>query len=70
LTTAWKLFQEDRTMVAYLCNRRFDSGDGLILLENDPESDFKMVYYNSDVKALCVETEEDVWWFRQKIKDD
>jgi diaminopimelate epimerase len=29
-----------------------------------------MVYYNSDVKALCVETEEDVWWFRQKIKDD
>jgi diaminopimelate epimerase len=23
-------------------------GDGLILLENDAETDFKMVYYNSD----------------------
>jgi diaminopimelate epimerase len=49
LTTAWKLPKEDRTVVAHLCNRRFGiGGDGLILLENDPESDFKMVYYNSD----------------------
>ena len=38
--------KEDRTLVAHLCNRRFGiGGDGLILLENDPESDFKMVYY-------------------------
>jgi diaminopimelate epimerase len=44
-----ELSKEDRTLVAHLCNRRFGiGGDGLILLENDPESDFKMVYYNSD----------------------
>ncbi len=36
-------------MIAHLCDRRFGiGGDGLILLENDPEADFKMVYYNSD----------------------
>jgi diaminopimelate epimerase len=36
-------------LVAKLCNRRFGIGaDGLILLENDTESDFKMVYYNAD----------------------
>lgn len=36
-------------LVAHLCNRRFGiGGDGLILLETDSETDFKMVYYNSD----------------------
>ncbi len=41
--------KEDTQLIARLCDRRFGIGaDGLILLENDPETDFKMVYYNSD----------------------
>ncbi|TBN04399.1 diaminopimelate epimerase [Hyunsoonleella flava] len=36
-------------LVADLCDRRFGiGGDGLILLENHNEYDFKMVYYNAD----------------------
>jgi len=36
-------------LVARLCDRKFGVGaDGLILLENDPDADLKMVYYNAD----------------------
>jgi diaminopimelate epimerase len=41
--------KNDIQLIAILCDRRFGiGGDGLILLENDLQVDFKMVYYNSD----------------------
>ena len=45
-----KSFPEgDVQFIASLCDRRFGIGaDGLILLQNDDLSDFKMVYYNAD----------------------
>lgn len=42
-------FPKSTSEIEKLCDRRFGiGGDGLILLENDDNSNFKMVYYNSD----------------------
>ncbi|MBF6608966.1 MAG: diaminopimelate epimerase [Flavobacterium sp.] len=41
--------KKDTKLVKKLCDRRFGiGGDGLILLENDKISDFKMLYFNAD----------------------
>ncbi|MEO9893355.1 MAG: diaminopimelate epimerase, partial [Aurantibacter sp.] len=41
--------KDDYQLVARFCDRKFGVGaDGLILLENDADTDFKMVYYNAD----------------------
>lgn len=49
-------FQATQSQIETLCHRRFGVGaDGLILLENSPDADFKMVYYNSDgrLSSMC-----------------
>ena len=52
-----KIFPKNNTkIVAKLCDRRFGIGaDGLILLEENDEVDFTMVYYNADgnLSSMC-----------------
>ena len=52
-----KLFpSHDTKLIALLCDRHMGIGaDGLILLENDVETDFRMVYFNADGRegSMC-----------------
>jgi diaminopimelate epimerase len=48
--------QYDHLNVALLCHPKFGIGaDGLMLLQNHPDFDFEMVYYNSDgnTSSMC-----------------
>ena len=41
--------KSNNLLISNLCNRHFGIGaDGLILLENDENSNFKMIYFNAD----------------------
>lgn len=50
-----KIDKSDLKLVAKLCDRKFGIGaDGLILIENHPEVDFDMIYFNADgTKSFC-----------------
>ena len=45
-----KIFPKQNTdKISQICDRNFGIGaDGIILIENDTESDFKMIYFNAD----------------------
>ncbi|MDT7833022.1 diaminopimelate epimerase [Flavobacteriaceae bacterium S356] len=47
--------KENKELIVHLCDRHFGIGaDGLILIENHSETDFKMVYFNADSsQTMC-----------------
>lgn len=47
--------KDNKELIIHLCDRHFGIGaDGLILIENHPETDFSMVYFNADSsQTMC-----------------
>lgn len=48
--------KDDQSLIAKMCDRKFGIGaDGLLLLENNEDVDFTMIYYNADgnLGSMC-----------------
>ena len=62
-------FPKDTAIVQKLCDRKFGIGaDGLILIENHPDLDYRMIYYNSDgSQSLCGNGSRCAFAFAQEL---